>query len=781
MPPLVGVIPAAGRGIRAYPYTATIPKCMLEVDGVPLIRRNVELMRNELDIRDIRIVTGHHGEVIREHLGDGARFGVDITYVENQRLDLELPYSVFLGTRGIHTYCCVILADECYVGSNHRALLAEPYQSALATCAFIESDNPKHIRKNYSATFEGGRIVSLEEKPRTVVGPLMGTGTYLLHPDALARLAEAYGGDPGQGPRDWTSWLGGLCRAGGTLRPFFLRGSYVNVNSRDDLNYANYLVRDLTFETKTVSLVYLLDPDNTEAAVRPVAGFAAEPALDEVVVVCRQPVPALDQVAALPKVRVIVGPTPALEPGDLLRLGLDHARGDVLVLAYSDDTFVPRDVAKLLVYLRDADMVVGSRTTRQMIEQGANMRGVVRLIHILLAKLVEILWWRFECRFTDICCVYRAFWRSTYESIRHNLSASGVEIFPELVLETLRARKRIIEVPVNYYNRDVESSYVRSRYQSGATLRRILLLIVRKRLGDLAVSRWLAEHRERRRRRIVAAARAALPADAGSAEEHRRQEREWQDTVGYALLDRPHDTPGAAAVFDGQFDRIAALLRSAPAGPLIEVGCGRGHLLRRLREKTWFAGRCLVGLDLSRAVFALPGHDLAGVEGDGETLPFRDRSVAALVYDGALHHLIDYPQALREAARVLVPGGVLVLFEPVSSAFSQFVHRVLDPLVFRKTVYESPIDQLYKARFREEAIVEVLREHFHIRSHTRSDFLAYPLTGCYAGSVFGRRLALMRRVMALEDAAWKVPALRRVARALAWRFTIVAVKPAEGT
>ena len=35
---LVGLIPAAGRGVRAYPHTATIPKSMLEVDGVPVLQ-----------------------------------------------------------------------------------------------------------------------------------------------------------------------------------------------------------------------------------------------------------------------------------------------------------------------------------------------------------------------------------------------------------------------------------------------------------------------------------------------------------------------------------------------------------------------------------------------------------------------------------------------------------------------------------------------------------------------------------------------------------------------
>ena len=162
---------------------------------------------------------------------------------------------------------------------------------------------------------------------------------------------------------------------------------------------------------------------------------------------------------------------------------ITQAKGDILLLSHSDDTFSARDVSKLLVYLRDADLVVGTRTTRQMIEQGTNMRGVVRAAHVILAKLLEMLWWRFDCRFTDVCCVYRGMWRSTYTTIRSNLTAQGVEIIPEMVIEVLRARRRIIEIPVNYYNRDLEFTHVHARYQSFGTFLRIVLLMLRKRLA----------------------------------------------------------------------------------------------------------------------------------------------------------------------------------------------------------------------------------------------------------------------------------------------------------
>ncbi len=261
------------------------------------------------------------------------------------------------------------------------------------------------------------------------------------------------------------------------------------------------------------------------------------------------------------------------------------------------------------------------------------------------------------------------------------------------------------------------------------------------------------------------------------AEQYRRLERQWQNEVGYELLDMPFQEPGSADVYYRQFDRIIECLDPAHPGPVIEVGCGKGHLLRRMREHT--AGvRTLIGLDLSRAVQSLTTTGLDGVQGEGEHLPFRDASAAYLVFNGSLHHCIDYPGALREALRVLAPGGSLILLEPVSSRFSQAAHRILDPILRRRAVhFESPIDIRYKRDFSVDVIRSELRaQGMEIREH-RSDFLAYPFTGCYAGSPFTRSLRFMRGLLAAERWVESIPWLRRLARPFSWRFIIVATKP----
>ena len=81
-------------------------------------------------------------------------------------------------------------------------------------------------------TIRDGRIVDLEEKPRVVHGTLMGTGTYLLSPGILARLRGCFEPDPERGPRDWTSWLGGLCREGVRVLPFHLDAANTSTSTR---------------------------------------------------------------------------------------------------------------------------------------------------------------------------------------------------------------------------------------------------------------------------------------------------------------------------------------------------------------------------------------------------------------------------------------------------------------------------------------------------------------------------------------------------------------------
>jgi len=73
------LILAAGKGTRLGELTADFPKPMLPVNGRPLLAHHVEWLRRH-GVTRIAMNLHHAADVIRDHFGDGRRFGVEIVY-----------------------------------------------------------------------------------------------------------------------------------------------------------------------------------------------------------------------------------------------------------------------------------------------------------------------------------------------------------------------------------------------------------------------------------------------------------------------------------------------------------------------------------------------------------------------------------------------------------------------------------------------------------------------------------------------------------------------------
>jgi ubiquinone/menaquinone biosynthesis C-methylase UbiE len=119
-------------------------------------------------------------------------------------------------------------------------------------------------------------------------------------------------------------------------------------------------------------------------------------------------------------------------------------------------------------------------------------------------------------------------------------------------------------------------------------------------------------------------------------------------------------------------DRTAALATSTMAAPqrVLDVGCGTGYLLRTLAHQ-YPAAEQLAGIDAAPNMIETARRltDDARVSvavGVAEQLPYPDASIDVVVSSTSFDHWSDQCAGLRECARVLRPGGRLVLVDQFS-------------------------------------------------------------------------------------------------------------------
>jgi len=139
-----------------------------------------------------------------------------------------------------------------------------------------------------------------------------------------------------------------------------------------------------------------------------------------------------------------------------IRRGLEESRGDLLILAEPDGTFLARDALKLLAYADDFDVVYGSRTARMFIWHGANMGVFLRWGNWAVAKMMELLF--NTTNLTDVGCTMRLLRRSAYQAMVPYFTIGGSHFGPEMMLVSLLQTHKVVQIPVNYLPRVGQSS-----------------------------------------------------------------------------------------------------------------------------------------------------------------------------------------------------------------------------------------------------------------------------------------------------------------------------------
>jgi NDP-sugar pyrophosphorylase family protein len=187
---------AGGLATRLQPITTRIPKALVEVAGKPFVFHQLDLLRRE-GIASVVLCVGHLGEMIREQVGDGRRFGLDVAFsFDGDRL---------LGTGGAIRRALPLLAPTFFVlyGDSYLDIAYQPVLAAfrsggLAGLMTVYRNEGRWDTSN--VVFDGHRIVRYAKRAPTPdmhyidygLG-LLSADTFAAHPAAGAfDLAEVY-------------------------------------------------------------------------------------------------------------------------------------------------------------------------------------------------------------------------------------------------------------------------------------------------------------------------------------------------------------------------------------------------------------------------------------------------------------------------------------------------------------------------------------------------------------------------------------------------------------
>jgi glycosyltransferase involved in cell wall biosynthesis len=190
-----------------------------------------------------------------------------------------------------------------------------------------------------------------------------------------------------------------------------------------------------------------------------IEGFLATGLVDEVLVVDNNAQPGTQEEVRKTSARLVKEPRQGY--GHATRRGLLEATGELIVLAEPDGTFVPEDIVKLLVYSAECDAVFGTRTTWELVWEGANMDRFLRWGNWAVAKLIEVLF--NTSHLSDVGCTYKLLRRDTARRVASAMNVGGSHAGAEIMLLTIRSGARFVEVPVNYLPRVGPSSVTGNR------------------------------------------------------------------------------------------------------------------------------------------------------------------------------------------------------------------------------------------------------------------------------------------------------------------------------
>jgi len=234
---LKALILSGGRGTRLRPITHTSAKQLVPVANKPILFFGLEAMR-AAGIRDVGIVVGDTHREIRDAVGDGSRFGVAVTYIQQEQ-PLGLAHAVLVSEK--------FLADSpfvMYLGDNlildGITALVHGFEAGKSDAQILLAHVPNPSSFGVAELDAQGRVVRLEEKPARPKSDLALVGVYMFN-RTVFEAVRAIKPSP-RGELEITDAIQHLIDSGRCVAAHVIGGWWKDTGKLEDMLEANRMV-----------------------------------------------------------------------------------------------------------------------------------------------------------------------------------------------------------------------------------------------------------------------------------------------------------------------------------------------------------------------------------------------------------------------------------------------------------------------------------------------------------------------------------------------------------
>jgi len=237
---LKGLILSGGKGTRLRPLTHTSAKQLVPVANKPVLFYGLEAMA-DAGIREVGVIVAPEtGDEIRETAGDGTRFGLEITYID-QAEPLGLAHAVltaesFLGDSPFVMY----LGDNLL--RNGITALVDTFRSDAPDALILLTPVPDPENYGVAQLNADGGVARLMEKPPQPESDLALVGVYMFN-SSVFEAAKAIR-PSGRGELEITDAIQWLVDSGRRIDPHVVHGWWKDTGQVQDMLEANRLILD---------------------------------------------------------------------------------------------------------------------------------------------------------------------------------------------------------------------------------------------------------------------------------------------------------------------------------------------------------------------------------------------------------------------------------------------------------------------------------------------------------------------------------------------------------